>query len=210
MDSRLKETARHEAAHVVAHHACGHPVDRATIDPEIAGPGNAGAVWSPNLNIDSKPLHEFSDITLHELTKPPRAQLEGQPLSDGSCVLVYGRMIAALAGKEADRLFDRPSMPRTDMRIAVYFATCIAGTHEAALALIDRARADAKRILIVKKNQVEIVAAALLEYRTLDSEQIAAVLAGRPDAIRRKQWTAMAAGAEQFRAMTGGLRLLTI
>jgi hypothetical protein len=207
---RVTFTARHEAAHIAAHYACGHPVERVTIDPAIAGPGAAGAVWSPHESLDSKKLHEFSDVGLHELTKPPRANIEGRPLSDATCVLLYGRLIAMLAGLEEDRLSGRPaSLSRSDVRKAMFYAGCIAGTHEAVLALIDRARADAKRILIANKHLVEAVAAALLKEGTLDAEQIEAVILGRLDV--RKQWTAMAAGAAQFMAMTnGGLKLLTV
>jgi hypothetical protein len=209
---RLKGTARHEAAHVVAHHACGHPVERATIDPAIAGPGNAGAVWSPHESLDSKQLHEFSDITLHELTKPPRAKLESQPLSAATCVLIYGRLIAVLAGLEADRLSGRPAnLSRSDVRQAAFYAGCIAGTHAAVLVLIDRARVDAKRILVTNKQQVDIVAAALLEYKTLNAEEIDTVLSGRPNALRQKRWDAMAASPALFTTMTGGgLKLLAI
>ena len=203
---RVTFTARHEAGHVVAAHVCGLPIDFATVK---AGPGYAGRVMLTPDNIDCRQLHEFSsDITLHELTKPPRTILEGQPLSAGTCVLLYARMIMALAGKEADRFFKRPETmyPRADMETAAYYSLCIAGTHEAALALIDRARLDAKRILVANKHPVETVAAALIEHKTLDAGQIAAILSGRP--IRRKQWTA--AGAELFLAMTGGLKPLLV
>jgi hypothetical protein len=54
------------------------------------------------------------------------------------------------------------------------------------------------------------IADALITQKTLDGAEIAAVLAGRHDVFWRKQWMAMAAGAEQFNAMTGGLKRLAI
>jgi hypothetical protein len=199
---RITSVARHEAGHVVADYFCGLSIERVTIDREITAPGTAGAVWSTPDDLTCKPLKEFSDITLDELTRPPRAILEGQPLSQATCVLLYAKMIALLAGKEAAP--DQPAANSSgDIRKAAFYSNCIAGTPKAALALIDRARADAKRILIARKHQVEVVAVALIARGTLDGSEIADILAGVPPAQmaerqRRKDWAAMTERAASF------------
>jgi hypothetical protein len=116
--------AVHEAGHVVAGLACGRAVSRATIDPEVAGPGNSGAVWGMPDDYDCKPLLEFSDVSLRELRG---SLLDGRPLSRRTCVLIYAMTIEFVAGTEAERLLlpDRyPGVGATDdMKTATYFSS---------------------------------------------------------------------------------------
>jgi hypothetical protein len=63
----LGRIAGHEAGHAVAAIVCGLKIDRATIDPATAGPGNAGCIWSTPNHYDCSPLEAFSDVPLHEI-----------------------------------------------------------------------------------------------------------------------------------------------
>jgi hypothetical protein len=211
----LRRISGHESGHVIAAVTCGLQIDGATIDRAAAGFGRSGCIWLTRNSYACKPLEAFSDISLHELMQPPLAKIEGQALSKGTCILLYAKIINLMAGKEAERLlFDQPPehvRSSSDMRTAAFLVNCIAGTPKAALALLDFARNDASRILTARKHQAEAVAAALVQYRTLDAEQIEAVLAERPGVFRRKQWTAMVASAELFKTMTdGGLKRLNL
>jgi ATP-dependent Zn protease len=205
---KLERIAAHEAGHVITALSCGLAVDGATIAPEKAGAGNAGCVWSnPGSCPDIRPLEEFSDAPLFELVRSCADDFTAAEVIEANRlhVTIYARIIQALAGVESDRLFfpDRnPLAATTDMQQAMAHARLIAIDLKAALALIDRARADARHILIANKHQVDIVVEALLEHKTLDGAEIAAVLAGR--SLRRKRLDAMAASAEMFLAMTGG------
>jgi hypothetical protein len=205
---RIKRTSAHEAGHVVAALAVGLSIDGASCDPVAAGPGRNGCIWLTPNDYTCKPLWKFSSFMLHELRQVPLAKIEGKPLSVVTFVFFYAKTICLMAGKEAERLlFDQVPAnlwSSSDMRGAAFLASTITGTHKAALTLIDRARADAKRILVANRTSVESLAAALLKEGTLDAEQIEAVISGRHDVLQRKQWSMTAAGAAQFMAMTGG------
>jgi hypothetical protein len=99
------------------------------------------------------------------------------------------------------------------MRSAGYLVNCIAGTPKAALALLDFAKADAARILAARKHQVEAVAAALIEGKTLDGAEIEAIISESvlsPARKARRRWDAMAVNAALFTASHGGLKRLAI
>jgi hypothetical protein len=79
--------------------------------------------------------------------------------------------------------------------------------------LLDLARIDAARIVAANIHQMESIAAALIEHKTLDGAEIDQILAGmtpaqRAEKLRRKKWTDTIAGAEAFRLAHGGLRVM--
>jgi hypothetical protein len=106
----------------------------------------------------------------------------------------------------AERLFfpDRsPSVmvAANDLRAEKYLASLFANQ----AAFLDCARADAEQILTVSRHQVEAVAEALLEHKTLCGAEIDDILsesltpALRAERARRRRWTAaMAASAGAF------------
>jgi hypothetical protein len=208
---KLERIAAHEGGHAIARLACGLSLVGITIDREVArsktaSENTAGCVWGLPDNYACNPLEAFSDVPLHELA--------GEEFSFATCVFCYARTISFLAGREAERIFfDQPpdSYSGSDVQAAAFLVTTITNTRKAALVLLDHARIDAARILAARKHQVEIIAAALLEQKTLDGQEIDAILSGRPDALRRKRWTATAASAELFKTMTdGGLKRLNL
>ena|ERR1700730_11294427 len=201
--------SKHEACHAIAGISCGFTVTSITINR------NSGSTLSRGGGDEMKPLEEFSQAPLFELVPPCADDFTADEIAaaDKLRIGMYGRIILAMAGTAGERIFfpDMAPLPApSDMQKAMECAKLITTDLKAALTLLDFARADVKRILIANKYQVEIVAAALLKEGTLDAEQIKAVISGRPDVLRRKRWDAMAASADQFMAMTGGLRLLTI
>jgi hypothetical protein len=153
-------TAVHEAGHIVADLSVGLPIARATIDPAIAGPERAGFVEGmPNV-YSCKPLRSFSGVPLRSLT----GSIDGRALSRQTCVILYARTVVKATGMAAERLFfpDRsPSVmvAASDLRAEKYLASLFSDP----AAFLDHARADAARIMIARRHQVEAVAAALVE-----------------------------------------------
>jgi hypothetical protein len=197
-------TAFHESGHVVSGTSCGLSIDRATIDPKVAGPERAGCVWLiPDDHC--KFLKEFSDAPLFELVRPCADDFTAEERRSAARLVVrlYARTVTLLAGTQAELLFypDRePRIATTDVREAERFAVLVAGSSSASL--LDDARADAERILASNKHQVEAVAAALLERKTLDAEEIGDVLSLTPaqssERARKRRWAATVASAAAF------------
>jgi ATP-dependent Zn protease len=195
MPARSKyRTAVHEAGHVVTALACGLLIDGATIDPEVAGPGAAGCVWLTPDNLDCKPLREFSDASLD------RPSLDGRLLSSTAGALVYAKTINLFAGAAAERLIfsDQTDGDQNDVRAATFYANLFPDPET----FLTRALVDAERILSVNRRQVEAVAAALLERKTLDAEEIEDVISLTPAMIaeraRRRRWAVMTVNAGSF------------
>jgi hypothetical protein len=201
--------AKHEAGHVIVGLVCGLLTDRVSIN------SNGGRTWGRSCD-GIKSLEEFSDAPLFELVCPCADDFTAEEVSLAAKlrITLYAQTIQALAGSQSELLFfpeRTPMLAASDVQRAAKYAKLVASDLKAAAALLDYARIDAERILAARRHQVEAIAAALLKERTLDAEQIEAVISGRPDVLRRKQWTAMAASAELFMTMTGGgLKLLTI
>jgi hypothetical protein len=133
---------------------------------------------------------------------------KAQPLRRDTSVHLFARCIVALAGPE--QLFD--SSGQTDRQIAAYFAGIVSSKPAA---FLNYARIDAERILSVNKPQIEAIAAALLECKTLDGAEIDEILSGMSlaqmaERARRKQWNDVAAGAALFTAAHGGLKMLQL
>jgi hypothetical protein len=176
----------------------------ATIDREVAGPGRAGCVQLTPNSLDCLPLEQFSDVSL-----PGSLPVDGRPLSRGTCVLLYAKTINSLAGKEAERLLSG-RFTEISSSSDMLKATFLASYFPEPASFLGHARRDAASILAARRHQVEAVAEALIEDKTLDRADIDDVLsefspALRVERARRRQWAAMAATAEQFRMMTGGL-----
>lgn len=205
----------HEAGHAVAARACGLSIDRATIDPKVAGPGRGGCVWQTPNNHDCKPLKEFSDAPLFELARPCADDFTAEESRFAAKLIVrfYARTVTALAGTQAELLFypDRtPMIATTDVQEAQRFSDLVTSTPEESAMLLDHSRTDAARILAARRRQVEAIAGALIERKTLDAADIDDVLsesstpALRTERARRRRWAAMAVSVEQFKTMTGG------
>jgi ATP-dependent Zn protease len=181
-------TAVHESGHVVTARSCGLSIDGATI---VAEQERAGCVWLTPNNIDCKPLREFSDARFG------RPSIDGRQLSHTTGVLVYARTVNMLAGAAAERLIfsDQACGDQNDLRAAMFYASMFADP----AAFMANARADAERILAARRSQVEAVAAALIERKTLDGAEIDDVLsltpAQRLERARRRRWAATVASA---------------
>jgi hypothetical protein len=214
-DDKLRRIAGHEAGHVVADHACGLSIDLATIDPVVARAGRAGCVFGTPDNYDCRPLQEFSAFPLRELMPEPLI-IDGHTISAATCVHCYARTIACLAGTEAERLLfpnRTPMAAGSDIKKATGLASIFA--RAATAAFLNFAIIDAARILAANKHQIEAIAAALLECKTLDGAEIDDILAGMTlaqmaERARRKQMAAMTAGAALFTASHGGLQMLRV
>src|SRR5450631_3982463 len=94
-----QRTAGHEAGHVIVRRMMmlGTPVEGCTIDPDIAGPGRKGSVWSP----DEREATSQEDYAAQ-------------------------RIVEVAGGMEAERLLwpDRePKFARSDTRKAIDFAS---------------------------------------------------------------------------------------
>ena len=164
----------------------------------------------PN-NYACKPLEEFSDISFRELT----GSINGRALSRRTCVIIYARTIAAMAGTEAERLLlpDRPP-PQTgntgDMKAATHYTGFFTNNPAA---ILDKATSDAARILAARRHQVEAVARALLEQKTLSGAEIDDVLsesvtpAMRAERSRRRNWSATVERAGAFGIVMEPLRM---
>jgi ATP-dependent Zn protease len=184
--------AGHEAGHVIVRRMLGTPVEGCTIDPDVAGPGLNGCVWSPNSREATSP----EDYAAQRLT-----ELAG--------------------GVEAERLLwpnRAPKFARSDTRKAVSFANQVCdGSRKSVAALLEFATIEARRILAVHKAALEAVALALLERQTLDGTEIDQIIleaelspALRVEKLRRKQMAEMTAAAEAFCTAHGGLTSLAL
>jgi hypothetical protein len=110
---------------------------------------------------------------------------------------MYARAIMFLAGGES-RIFvgrDHSDGDRNDIRAAEFCACWVSSDPRSFLRM---ARTDAGRILRTRRHQVELLANALLEFGSLDAEQIKAAMSGVPDALRRRQWNSSAVNAASF------------
>jgi hypothetical protein len=202
----LTSCAWHESGHVVSAIRCGLEVDRVWVEETGSGRVQLRQVFA------CKPLEEFSDVSLHDLRCPPLPKLEGQVLSRETCILLFAKIINMLAGQEAERLFPCQSFMNasSDIKAATFMAGLVTGNPAA---LLDLARIDAARIVAANIHQIESIAAALIEHKTLDGAEIDQILAGmtpaqRAEKLRRKTWTDTIAGAEAFRLAHGGLRVM--
>jgi hypothetical protein len=195
MPARSKyRTAVHEAGHVMTALACGLSIDGATIDRETCPAGATGCVWLTPDNVDCRPLLDFSDVSLD------RPSLDGRLLSSTTGALVYAKTINMFAGAAAERLIfsDQTDGDQNDVRAATFYA----GLFPDPETFMTSARADASRILMVKRPQVEAVAAALLERKTLSAEEIEDVISLTPAMIaeraRRRRWAVITVNAGSF------------
>jgi hypothetical protein len=197
----------HEAGHGVAGRACGLSIRLATIDPEVAGEGRAGCVFGTPDDYACKELQEFSDAPLFELVPPCADDFTTDELSFVAelRVKMYARIIQALAGTAAERLFFpdvTPMVATTDVQQAAALAKLIASDLKAAAALLDFARKDSARIVAAHRDQIAALADALIIERTLNGAAIDDILAGvspamRAERARRKEWAAMVANVER-------------
>jgi L-serine deaminase len=105
---------------------------------------------------------------------------------------------------------DRASTYGRDQRHAARASICKSHFQLAEVGCsLSGARCEAAEILAAHKSPVQAIADALIEHKTLDTEQIEDVLAGRFGLIaekkRRAAWADMSKGAALFAAKFGEL-----
>jgi hypothetical protein len=202
----LYRVAIHESGHIVAGRAAGMPVDGATVDPAIAGPGLAGRAWGPHAR-NCKLLAEMSDVPLCEQVRPLMPTCgEDKTAAAEIYAAAHARTVELLAGVEAERLFNQTPGPATyDMQQAQAFANLVASTSKSAAAFLDFARCEAAEVLAGHRTSVEAIAAALVERKTLNGVEIDQIIhaAEARDAliaeqVRRERWRQCASNANMF------------
>jgi hypothetical protein len=190
------DTAIHESGHAITALATGLPLLKVSLDPALMPTKwTAGAVFCTPKKYVCNPLREFSDNTVERLRgEPPLPLLDGHIVSELTLAMLYAQAIMAMGGREAELLVfgeNRTQGERIDLKIAKHYARFATGDTEAFLRL---ARADAKRILAANIKSIENLAAALLEFKTLDADQISAIVEGRSSVVtmaeyaRRSEW----------------------
>jgi hypothetical protein len=211
MISELQSISYHEAGHCVCHLATGLPLLQASLDKALLPAGTSGAVWSvPGKGkYVCKPLREFSGTTLQELRQPPLPKLDGQPLAETTVVLIYAKTISLLAGAEGEKLIFGKNLAgrdQNDVREAAFYASFATSNLATFLEL---ARADAARILAGNRRRLEVLAAALVEFQTLNASQIREIVEGlltpsmMRERSRREVWASKVSNANAC-----GLRML--
>jgi hypothetical protein len=200
------DTAIHECGHSVTALATGLPLVKVSLDPALM-PSKwiGGAVFCVPKKYTCNLLSSFSDVTVEQLRGELLLPLlDGHIIFETTLTLLYARAIMAMGGREAELLVfgeNRTQGEHIDLKIAKHYARFATGDTEAFLRL---ARADAKKIILSMKKQVENLATALLEFVTLDADQIrdlvsgAATVATMRERARRKVWRGAVVRAAAF------------
>jgi hypothetical protein len=202
-DHRDARIARHEAAHLTVGRALGAQFGGATIveNPDL---GFSGLCWGPDFQ--SCFAGETSTIVKQIDDLMPR---DGDVRDEGSAPVfqhVFTRTVELCAGTQAETLkFGDAWDARDDRKQERQLAALIYSSPEAQDIFISACAAEARAILRRHADVLEALTAALLQYRSLNTEMIddtisraiaARLLAQERD--HRKRWQNVITSASRF------------
>ena len=202
MDFRI---AVHEAGHALVARALGMPIAGCTITPDQ---NYSGLTWGP----DGDPSKYCSNEEVASLCDRLASMVPpvGAARTDGGALLDHAhcRAIVLVAGTEAERALhtaDAPLAAAHDLRQAESFASIFCCTTAAIDAFIVYSRAEAAALIEAHRNAVLAVAAALIERRTLNGDEIDEIIAAAVardeldrEVARRAQWARTIENAATF------------
>jgi hypothetical protein len=202
--SRDVRIAYHESAHLTVGRALGAAFGGATI-VENTDLGYGGLCWGT----DHKAAFssEGSSTVIEQISSLMPG--DGDTRDDDTTLIyahVHNRVVELCAGSEAERMQFGDAWAATDDRKQEKaLVALIYSSPEAQRLFIEACAAEARAILGRHADVVDALAAALVEHRTLDGEQIdetiSRAVAARQlqqEYERRRQWREMQARAERF------------
>jgi hypothetical protein len=201
-DAFDRQLAIHEASHaVVMRYVSAQQLEGATVEP---GEGFAGRVWGQKSHIA-----ELSGINVHNLTVViadhlPKPGQSNAPFAD-VFLDAFNRCLGVVAGSVGEKLF----APEGELCVAISdemkaeaYCKLICKSDVAASYLRLACEAEAGRILLENEDAVMALAAVLRAERTLNGEQIDAVIQRVADdrlhraaVARRERWRQTVANA---------------
>ncbi len=205
MDRRV---AVHEASHAFTARFSGLPLGGCTVQPAPDG-SYSGLCWGPGSaksRYSSEAIGLCQDITA--LMPGP-----GERAGDAAELFVHARnrcleLAAGSAGEEA-LLSGLPLVAHDDQKQAEAYAAIFCRTPAAITAFLTYAHAEAIALLSEHRSTVLALADALIEHRTLNGEQIDAIITSTlakaelaAEKERRERWQRTVASARIFEAST--------
>jgi hypothetical protein len=199
--SRDARVAQHEAAHLTVGRVLGAKFGGATIEPNA---DYGGLCWGPDFK--SHFAGETSTSTIEQIADlMPK---DGDTRDDTAEIFahVHNRVCELAAASEAEVLAFGDAWPASDDRKQERaLAALIFTSPEAQEAFISACAMEAREILRRHADVVDALAAALVEHRTLDAEQIDDII-GRTivarqlaeERERRRLWRVVEARAANF------------
>jgi hypothetical protein len=196
--------ASHEAGHCLIGRVFDAPIGGATIEP---GNGFAGLVWGPSG--DRSKLSTGGEQLFRE-ARPLLPSL-GEPRGDAAPLIAHAhtRCVELLAGQVAELVLhpeDPPLNSSNDRHQAEAFAGIVCCSPAAIDSFLDYAATEATALLTAHRPVLEAIATALILHRTLDGQEIDAVIAAalaiedaRTEQQRRAEWRQTVENAKQWR-----------
>jgi hypothetical protein len=208
IDARDRRIALHEAAHLTVGRALGASYGGATIEENLEL-GFSGLCWGPHFQ--SRFAGEVSSVIEQIDELMPR---DGDARDDTAEIFqhVHTRVTELTAGSEAEKLHCGDAWAANDDRKQEQqLAALIFSTPQSVEAFIAACALEARAILRRHADVVQVLAAALLEHRTLDGAQIdeaiSRAVAARQLAAeheRRRRWHDVIVSASSFKAKHRG------
>jgi hypothetical protein len=197
-------TALHEAGHVVVGRVLGEEVGGVTI---VEGPDYGGLTWGPQGN-SARLSNEKADLCEKIGALMPG---DGEPRANAADIYAHChvRVTDLCAGTAAETLLhpdDKPWIAHSDIRQARALASIICSSESAIDAYLLFGLAEAKALIMQHRAAVLAIAQALLIARTLNCEQIDAIIASAPEQARRVDWRNVLKSAADFAASEIGAK----
>jgi hypothetical protein len=196
--------ALHESGHVVVSRSLGAEVAGVTIVPY----GNYGGLtWGPKhvrsefdgSGDDDAEVPDLCEMISASMPGPGEARINAAE----AFAHVHVRVIDLCAGTAAETLLhpdDGPWIAHSDIRQARALASIICTSEAAIDAYLLFGLAEAKALILQHRAAVLAIAKALMTERTLNAEQIDAIIAAAPERARRADWVKVSESAAGFAA----------
>jgi hypothetical protein len=194
--------AVHESGHVVVGRALGEEVAGVTIVPsEHFG----GLTWGPKHVRSEFDGSSADDALVPDLCGKIAASMPGpgEPRIDAAEIYahVHVRVVDLCAGTAAETLLFPDAAPwiaHSDIRQARALASIICTSETAIDAYLLFGLAEAKALIQQHRAAVLAIAEALMIERTLNAEQIDALISAAPERARRADWAGVVESAAGF------------
>jgi hypothetical protein len=201
--------ALHESGHVVVGRALGEEVAGVTIVPS----GNySGLTWGPKYVRSEFDGTAAADAVVPDICGKIAASMPGpgEPRINAAEAFahVHVRVVDLCAGTAAETLLhpdDAPWIAHSDIRQARALASIICTSEAAIDAYLLFGLAEAKALILQHRAAVLAIAETLMIERTLNAEQIDAIISAAPERARRADWTKVLENAAGYAGMASGI-----
>jgi hypothetical protein len=201
--------ALHEAGHTVVGRSLGEEVAGVTIIPS----GNYGGLtWGPKYVRSEFDGSSADDAVVPDLCGMIAASMPGpgEPRVNAAEIYahVHVRVVDLCAGTAAETLLfpdDAPWVAHSDIRQARALASIICTSEAAIDGYLLFGLAEAKALIVQHRPAVLAIAEALMIERTLNAEQIDAIISAAPEHARRADWIKVLESAAGYATTASGI-----